>query len=365
MCSMMQITKGQTFIIAEAGVNHNGSLKLAKQLVDVAVQAGADAVKFQTFQAEKVISRLAPKAAYQRRTTAQDESQLEMVRKLELTAEQHFELVEYCRQKNIQFLSTPFDESSVDLLVKRLDVPVVKIPSGEITNGPLLLHIARTGRPVILSTGMSTLGEVETALGVLAFGYTCPHDEPSLDAFQSAYASAEGQQALRKKVTLLHCTTEYPAPFEDVNLRAMDTLRTAFGLPVGYSDHTPGIAVPIAAVARGAVVIEKHVTLDRNLPGPDHKASLEPDELKQMVQSIRQVEQALGSGLKIPFPSEIKNISVARRSLVAACPIKKGERFTGENVIAKRPGNGVSPMLFWDYVGRRQAVKDYLPDEQI
>ncbi|MGQ9558025.1 MAG: N-acetylneuraminate synthase [Desulfurispora sp.] len=353
-----------TFIIAEAGVNHNGSLELAKQLVDVAVQAGADAVKFQTFRAEKLVSRSAPKAAYQCRTTAESESQLEMVRKLELSEEQHAELVAYCRQKGIQFLSTPFDEPSVDLLVNHFDVPLIKIPSGEITNGPFLLYIARTGKPVILSTGMSTLGEVETALGVLAFGYIRLQAEPSLAAFQAAYASEEGRQALRRKVTLLHCTTEYPAPFADVNLRAMDTLRAAFGLPVGYSDHTPGIAVPIAAVARGAVVIEKHFTLDCNLPGPDHRASLEPGELKQMVQAIRQVEQALGSGLKIPAASEIKNMPVARRSLVAARAIKRGEQFTGENVTAKRPGNGCSPMLFWDYV-RKRAAKDYLPDEQI
>jgi len=355
----------KTFIIAEAGVNHNGSLELAKQLVDVAVQAGADAVKFQTFRAEKVVSSSAPKAAYQCRTTEENESQLEMLRKLELSEDQHSELITYCQQKGIQFLSTPFDEISVDLLVRKFDLPLIKIPSGEITNGPFLLFIARTGKPVILSTGMSTLGEVETALGVLAFGYTQPHTKPSLAAFQAAYASAEGQQALRQKVTLLHCTTEYPAPFEDVNLSAMDTLRAAFGLSVGYSDHTPGIAVPIAAVARGAVVIEKHFTLDRHLPGPDHRASLEPVELKQMVEAIRQVEQALGSGLKIPAASEKKkNTLVVRRSLVAACPIKKGEQFTRENIAAKRPGDGCSPMLFWDYIGK-WAVKDYLPDEQI
>jgi len=358
------VSRQNTFIIAEAGVNHNGSLELAKQMVDVAVAAGADAVKFQTFQAEKVVSCFAPKAEYQCRTTGAGESQLEMVRKLELSAEQHAELVEYCRQKGIQFLSTPFDQESVDLLACRFDLPLLKIPSGEITNGPLLLHIARTGKPVLLSTGMSALGEVETALGVLAFGYTRPGEGPSLAAFQAAYASAEGQQALQQKVTLLHCTTEYPAPFTDVKLRAMDTLRAAFGLPVGYSDHTSGIAVPVAAVARGAVVIEKHFTLDRNLPGPDHRASLEPDELKQMVQAIRQVEQALGNGIKAPAPSEIKNMLVARRSLVANRAINKGEQFTSANLAVKRPGIGASPMLYWDYLGKR-AVKNYLPDEQI
>lgn len=354
----------RVYIIAEAGVNHNGSLALAKQLVDVAAKAEADVVKFQTFHAEKVISKSAPKALYQTKTTDKSESQLEMVKKLELDEAAHLALIEHCRRRGIQFLSTPFDLDSVDLLANTLDLPRLKIPSGEITNGPLLLKAASTGKPVILSTGMSTLGEIETALGVLAYGYTQKASTPSLAAFQKAYYSEKGQRALQKNVVLLHCTTEYPAPFADVNLRAMDNLHTSFGLPVGLSDHTQGLAIPIAAVARGATVIEKHFTLDRNLPGPDQKASLEPAELKAMVQSIRQVEEALGSLLKIPATSEIKNKNIARKSIVAACNIKAGEIFTSANLTAKRPGAGLSPMLSWELLGKK-AERDYQADEVI
>ncbi|KJS15920.1 MAG: hypothetical protein VR69_11725 [Peptococcaceae bacterium BRH_c4b] len=352
------------YIIAEAGVNHNGSLELARQLIDVAVEARADAVKFQTFKADKLISTCAPKAEYQLKTTDSRESQLEMIKKLELDENAHEELIKYCRLKGIQFLSTPFDMESVDLLAGRFNLLQLKVPSGEITNGPLLLRVALTGKPVILSTGMSTLGEIETALGVLAFGYTRSKEEPALNVFQAAYWSKEGQQALRQNVTLLHCTTEYPAPFEEVNLLAMDTLRSAFGLSVGYSDHAPGIAVSIAAAARGAAVIEKHFTLSRALPGPDHKASLEPYELTQMIKSIRQVEKAIGSNIKYPAQSELNNAKVARKSLVAARDINKGEIFTEENVAAKRPGTGVSPMFFWDCLGRK-ADRDYRRDEMI
>ncbi|WP_126428728.1 N-acetylneuraminate synthase [Brevibacillus marinus] len=353
-----------TFIIAEAGVNHNGSLAIAKDLIRVAAEAGADAVKFQTFQAEKIISRYAEKAAYQKQTTKADESQLEMVKKLELDVAAHLELKAYCDQFQIQFLSTPFDLESVDLLVRQLHVRKLKVPSGEITNGPLLLKVAQTGLPVILSTGMATLAEVEQALGVLAFGYTHSQAQPSLSAFQAAYCSEAGQQALREKVTLLHCTTEYPCPYEEVNLRAMDTLAAAFGLPVGLSDHTAGIAVPIAAAARGAKVIEKHFTLDRNLPGPDHQASLEPAELKEMIRGIRQVEAALGSPVKAPAPSELKNRTVARKSLVAAKAIAPGETYTEENLTCKRPGTGVSPMHYWEWLGKT-ADKHYQADEVI
>ncbi|AMV71854.1 N-acetylneuraminate synthase [Desulfuromonas carbonis] len=352
-----------TYIIAEAGVNHNGSLEMAKKLVEVAADAGADAVKFQTFKANKLVSSLAPKAEYQTRTTGSDESQFEMIRKLELDDHAHEALIAHCKICNIEFLSTPFDLESVDLLAGRFDLPCIKIPSGEITNAPLLLKIARTGKPVILSTGMSTLGEVEDALGVLAFGFLSKSG-PSIAAFRAAYCSAQGQALLLDKVTLLHCTTEYPAPLEDVNLQVMDTLKSAFGLPVGYSDHTEGIAVPIAAVDRGAVVIEKHFTLDRSLPGPDHKASLEPAELRQMVRSIRDVEQALGTGTKHPTPSELKNMAVARKSLVAACTIRSGEPFTAENLAVKRPGNGLSPMHQWELLGRK-AGKDFAVDEAI
>ena len=353
-----------TFIIAEAGVNHNGSVDIALRLIEAAHAAGADAVKFQTFKSELVVSRHAAKANYQLSATGGDESQLDMVRKLEFDLGVHRRLANYCAEIGIQFLSTPFDEPSVDLLVKDLHILRLKIPSGEITNALLLMKVAHTGRPAILSTGMSNLGDIESALGVLAFGYIGGSRAPGLQAFSDAYRSAEGQSILKKKLTLLHCTTEYPAPFCEVNLRVMDTLRTAFELPVGYSDHTPGIAVPIAAVARGATVIEKHFTLDRTLPGPDHLASLEPDELQAMVRGIRHTEAALGTGIKSAMPSEMKNQSIARKSLVAACDIACGEVFTRENLTAKRPGSGVSPMHFWRCLGQR-ATRDYAIDELI
>jgi len=354
----------RVFIIAEAGVNHNGSIDLAKKLIDVAKDAGADAVKFQTFRAEKVISKRAPKADYQKKTTPENESQLEMVKKLELSEDAHKILFDYCVERGIEFISTPFDFESIDFLANILNVRRLKIPSGEITNGPYLLKVAQTGKPVILSTGMSTLGEIETALGVLAFGYLNINESPSLKNFSKAYCSEAGQRVLTEKVVLLHCTTEYPAPFNEVNLRALETLKHAFGLPVGLSDHTQGIAIPIAAVAIGAVVIEKHFTLDRNLPGPDHKASLEPDELKQMILVIRQVEVALGDGKKIPTPSEQKNMIVARRSIVASRPIKKGEVFSEKNMAIKRPGVGLSPMLYWELLGKK-AENDFEADDFI
>lgn len=354
----------KTFVIAEAGVNHNGSLERAMEMVDAAAAAQADAVKFQTFVTEKVISRNAPKAEYQLRTTAPTESQFEMVKKLELSAEAHLQLLERARKHGIQFLSTPFDLESLDLLAGRFDLPMLKIPSGEITNAPLLLGAARTGKPLIVSTGMCTLADIELALGVLAFGYGDSEGKPSLPAFRMAYASREGQEALREKVSLLHCTTEYPAPFSEINLHAMDTLQAAFGLRVGLSDHSQGISIPIAAVARGARVIEKHFTLDRTLPGPDHAASLEPGELAQMMRAIREVEAALGVPLKAPTPSEIKNLAIGRKSLVAAERIAEGGTFTEANLISKRPGTGVSPYLFWDLLGKR-ANRPYQIDELI
>jgi len=356
-----QKNRRAVFIIAEAGVNHNGSLEMAKRLIAVAAESGADAVKFQTFKAENIISRYAPKADYQKAATDAKESQLEMIRRLELDQSSHETLLASCLEKNLEFMSAPFDDESVDLLVK-LGVTRLKVPSGEITNAPLLLKMARTGLPIIMSTGMASLGEVEAALGVLAFGYLNYRERPSLEGFGRAWREGEG--ALREKVVILHCTSEYPAPFEEVNLRAMETLAQAFGLPVGYSDHTPGIAIPIAAAARGAVVIEKHFTLDKRLPGPDHQASLEPSGLTAMVQSIRQVEVALGGSCKLPTASELKNREVARNSLMAARSIRKGERFSGENLTSKRPGNGISPMYYWDWLGR-VAEKDYQPDEII
>ena len=354
-----------TFIIAEAGVNHNGDMNLARKLIDVAADAGADAVKFQTFRAEQVVSRHAPKAEYQTRTTDQAESQLDMIRKLELTEEDHEALIAHARSRNIVFLSAPFDVTSLHMLTDRLGLQTIKIPSGEITNAPFLLAIARAAPRVILSTGMSTLAEVEVALGVLAFGFTAQATAvPKRGDFEQAFASETGQQALRDRVTVLHCTTEYPAPFDEVNLRVMGTMATAFGLPVGYSDHTTGIHVAIAAVALGAQVIEKHFTVDRNMPGPDHKASLEPDELQALVQQIREIEQVLGDGVKRPTASEWKNRDVARRSLVAAKVIKTGDVLTEENLTCKRPGMGSSPFAYWDILGKF-AAENYDLDDQI
>ena len=352
------------YVIAEAGVNHNGSLEQAVKLIDVAAEAGADAVKFQTFRADQLVSRTATKAEYQTRHTDAQESQHAMIKKLELDEAAHATLILHCQKKGIEFLSTPFGLDSLEMLVKKFELSRIKLPSGDITNAPLLLEAARTGKPVILSTGMSTLGEIETALGILAFGYTENDEPPSLMAFERAYGSAMGRKALQDKVALLHCTTEYPAPFAEINLRAMDTLRQAFGLPVGYSDHTSGIAIPVAAVAMGAVIIEKHFTLDRNLPGPDHKASLEPDELKRMVLSIREVELALGSSIKQPASSELKNRPVARKSLVAARDIRKGEHFTQDNLAIKRPGDGISPIRYWEWLGKI-ADRDYQQDEKV
>lgn len=354
----------KTYVIAEAGVNHNGSLDLALKLIDCAVESGADAVKFQTFKTESLVTNHAAKAEYQAATTGSTESQFEMIKKLELSESDHLRLVKHCVLRKIQFLSAPFDLESVDFLVNGLKVPRLKLPSGEITNPLLLLKAAKTSLPIILSTGMCDLDDIKNALGVLAYGYLGSEEKPSIKSFKDSFDSIEGQRVLREKVILLHCTTEYPAPIEEVNLRAMDTMREVFGLQVGYSDHTLGVTIPVAAVALGAVIIEKHFTLDRNLPGPDHRASLEPNELKTMVEMIRQAEQALGSKDKIVTPSEEKNKLVARRSLVAACNIKKGERFSKENLAAKRPGSGVSLFKYWDLIGS-SAEKDYSKDELI
>jgi N,N'-diacetyllegionaminate synthase len=331
----------KTLIIAEAGVNHNGDISLAKKLVAAAADAGADLVKFQTFKAKNLVSASAPKAEYQKRTTESSESQLEMIQKLELSREDHIVLIEECRANGIEFFSTAFDFQSFDLLTELGCLKRIKIPSGELTNLPLLRYMSRVGKPVMLSTGMANLGEIEAAIEAI-----------------------EGAGTPRHLITVLHCTTEYPTPMEDVNLRAMVAMRTAFGVNTGYSDHTPGIVIPVAAVALGATIIEKHFTLDRNLPGPDHKASLEPHELKAMVEGIRNVEQALGDGVKRPSSSELKNKPIARKSLVAIRPISAGEAFSAENLGAKRPGTGLSPML-WDVIVGRTATKDFGVDEQI
>ena len=340
------------FIIAEAGVNHNGDRNRALALVDAAADAGADAVKFQTFDAEALAAADAPKAAYQNETTDAQESQLEMLKTLELPHDLHRELIGRCTKRGIGFLSTPFDIGSLHFLANDLGLQVLKIPSGEITNGPLLLEAGKTGCDIILSTGMSTINDIREALGVLAFAMTDPDSTPSRSSFEATFGSEDGRASLAEKVTLLHCTTEYPAPFEDTNLNAMYTLNETFGLDVGLSDHTPGIVAPIAAAALGASVIEKHFTMDRTLPGPDHLASLEPDELKEMVVAIRAVEAAMGDGVKQLQPSETKNIAIARKSLIASKPIKAGETFTEDNLGIKRPGTGASPMEYWDRLGQ-------------
>jgi N-acetylneuraminate synthase len=353
----------RTFVIAEAGVNHNGSLERALRLIDVAAAAGADAVKFQTFDAASLVTASAGKARYQVTNTGDSGPQLGMLRSLEISRRDHHELVKRCRANDIQFLSTAFDTGSLAFL-SELEVSAIKIPSGDITCAPLLLQAARMRRPMIVSTGMSTLGEIEQALGVIAFGLTDPREPAGSADFSAAYCSEIGREALREHVTLLHCVTEYPAPPASVNLRAIDTMASAFGLPVGYSDHTLGIEVAIAAVARGAVLIEKHFTLDRSLPGPDHAASLLPDELEQLVACIRNVEVALGSPRKLPAPAETANREIARRSLVAAKAIKFGQVFTVNSLAYKRPGQGVSPMALWDFVGR-SAGRDYEADDLI
>ena len=348
-----------TLIIAEAGVNHNGDEKLAFKLVDAAYQAGADIVKFQTFKAKNLVTENAKQADYQITNTGKQESQLAMLSRLELSYESHHKLVDHCSKLGIEFLSTAFDSDSLKFLVNELGLTRLKIPSGEITNAPLVLEHARTGCDLVVSTGMSTLSEIEAVLGVIAFGYTEDKTaEPSELAFQQAYASEIGQLALKQKVTILHCTTEYPAPMAEINLKAMDTLGRAFELPAGYSDHSEGITIPIAAVARGAVLIEKHFTLDKNMEGPDHKASLEPHELSAMVKAIRQVEVALGVGVKSPTVSEVKNKAVARKSLVAFKAIKSGETFTADNLTIKRPGSGISPYRYWELLNK-PATKDY------
>ncbi len=330
----------KTLVIAEAGVNHNGDFNLALQLVEAAANAGADVVKFQTFQAKAIATSKADKAAYQKQTTGKSESQLAMLQKLELTPEQHLKLIDHCQFCGIEFLSTAFDLASIDLLAL-LNLQRWKIPSGEITNLPYLRKIGSLKQSVILSTGMANLAEVESAIDVL-----------------------EQAGTSRSQLTVLHCTTQYPAPLDEVNLRAMQTMAQAFGLAVGYSDHTDGIAVPIAAVAMGATVIEKHLTLDCAMEGPDHRASLEPNQFTGMVQGIRAIQQAIGVGIKRPTVSEKINLPIVRKSLVAARAIPAGEVFSDENVTAKRPGTGISPM-HWDALIGREASRGYAPDELI
>ena len=329
------------FIIAEAGVNHNGSIELAKKLIDVAVEAGVDAVKFQTFKTENLVSKNSQKATYQKENMNDgDNSQFNMLKKLELDLDTHHELIEYCNSKNIMFLSTPFDHDSIDML-NDLKLAIFKIPSGEITNLPYLRHIGSLKKEVILSTGMANMGEIEDALDVLIKAGT-----------------------LKENIIVLHANTMYPTPMEDVNLKAMVTIGNTFDVAFGYSDHTLGIEVDIGAVAMGASCIEKHFTLDKTMEGPDHKASLEPDELIAMVKGIRNIELALGSKVKKPSPSETPNIEIARKSIVANTNIKKGELLTKDNLAIKRPANGINPMR-WDEIVTAVASKDYIEDELI
>jgi N,N'-diacetyllegionaminate synthase len=329
--------KEKVIIIAEAGVNHNGDINLAKKLVDVAAEAGVDYVKFQTFKAENLVSKSAEKADYQFENTGNQDTQYEMLKALELSDIDHYTLIEYCKTKNVNFLSTAFDFESIEFLRDKLDF--YKIPSGEITNYPYLVNVAKLKLPIILSTGMAAMKEVKEAYDVLIkFGVN------------------------KSNITILHCNTEYPTPMEDVNLKAMQTIGQVFGVQIGYSDHTLGIEVPIAAVALGATVIEKHFTLDRELPGPDHKASLEPNELKAMVKGIRNIELALGNGVKEPSSSERKNIKVVRKSIIATRVIYKGEMFSEENLTTKRPGTGMNPMN-WKVIMGTQAEKEYKKGE--
>ena len=328
-----------TIIIAEAGVNHNGNMDIAKRLIDAAADAGVDYVKFQTFKTENLVSFNAPTAEYQKAAT-QETSQYAMLKRLELNEQQHIELIEYCNKKGVKFLSTAFDMDSIDLL-ESLNLDLWKIPSGEITNYPYLARIAATGKPIMMSTGMCDTSDINNALDALI-----------------------ENGATKESITLLHCNTQYPTPYEDVNLLAMNTIKSDYGLATGYSDHTQGIEIPVAAVALGACVIEKHFTLDRNMEGPDHKASLEPAELKKMVEAIRIVEQALGSASKTVSPSEAQNKSIARKSIVAKRNIHKGETLTEDNITVKRPGNGISPMKWREVIGT-PATRDFAPDEPI
>ena len=352
------------YIIAEAGVNHNGDLDRALAMVDAAAGAGADAVKFQTFRPEALVTGSARQADYQVRNDGDAGSQLAMLQRLVLGPEDHHALMARCAAHGIEFLSSPFDPGSADFLVHELGLQRIKLGSGELTNGPLLLQLARAGRDLILSTGMATLDEVREALGVVAFGYLKHGDPRDRAALSAALDLPEAHDALRQRVTLLHCTTEYPCPLDQVNLRAMDTLANAFDLPVGYSDHTLGIEVSIAAAARGATLLEKHFTLDRRLPGPDHVASLEPDELAALVKAVRAVSLALGSHHKTPTAAEQRNAQVARKSLVAARAIAAGEPFSATNLTIKRPGHGRSPLDYWDLLNR-PSPRDYNADEVI
>jgi N-acetylneuraminate synthase len=350
------------YVIAEAGVNHNGDLNLARALVDCAAEAGVDAVKFQTFEAKKLVTSAAPKARYQQHTTDAAESQLQMLQKLELQREWHWELRELAHKRGIEFLSTAFDVGSL-IFLEELDMPLYKVPSGELTNGPLLWQIARKGRPLVVSTGMATMSEVEQAMAVIAHAFNAPAEPAEIGEIWRGWSNPAWRASLQDRVTLLHCTSQYPAPIQECNLRAMDTLR-AFGLPVGYSDHTEGILIPIAAVARGATLIEKHFTLDRNMPGPDHKASLEPVELVQMVKQIRDLQLALGDGAKCPQPSEWDARKASQQYIVASRDIAAGSLLSRDDLTTARNDSGLEAIKLWGLIGV-PAAHSYLAGEQI
>ncbi|MGG0655033.1 N-acetylneuraminate synthase [Rummeliibacillus pycnus] len=353
-----------TYIIAEAGVNHNGSFYLAKKLVDAAKKAKADAVKFQTFKAENLVTKTAKQAEYQIENLGESSSQFEMLKSLELTYQEFADLKQYCDDLDIEFLSTPFDYESVDFLIDTLGLETMKIPSGELTNSPFIHYIATKRPKIIISTGMANIEEIHTALRFIAYGLAFPSEPVDIHEVHKFYSSHEAKAILKKYITILHCTTEYPAPFETVNLKAMNHLKEETGLQIGFSDHSKGISVPIAAVALGATVIEKHFTLDRTMEGPDHIASLEPFELTEMIKSIRDVELSLGTGVKKPADVELKNKQAARKSLVATSNITKGEIFTAKNLDVKRPGDGMSPDSYWSLLGKKSS-KNYEQDELI
>ena len=354
----------RVFVIAEAGVNHNGDPDLAFKLVDAAVDAGANAVKFQTFKAEKAVSNNAPKADYQRTSISPDETQREMLRHLELSPLLHPQLIQYCRKRGIRFMSSPFDLESASFLISNLGLKALKLGSGELVFAPMLLQAARAGCDLCVSTGMSTIDEIRDALGVLAFGFVGGDEPPSRNGFQRAFASPAGQMALKEKVTLLHCTTAYPTPAKDANVRAMLHIKDVFGLRVGYSDHTLSGVASLAAVALGASVIEKHFTLDRHLPGPDQASSSTPEELQTLVALIREMEEVLGDANKAPTHSEMMMRPIVRKSLVAAANIEEGALFNVENLAIMRPGVGANPMSYWDLLGC-QAHRSYVQGEPI
>lgn len=355
----------KTFIIAEAGVNHNGSMELAHQLVDAAISAGADAVKFQSFIASAIVTADANKAEYQIVNTGSSESQLKMLQSLELSQQQQRELYDYCQSRGIQFLSTPFDSVSLNFLTNNLGLKTIKVGSGELTNAPFLLEVAKSADKIILSTGMSTIDEVAEALSVIAFAMTTQATaNPSRTSLTSAFESSEGKKAVSERVTLLHCTTDYPTKPVDVNLRAILTLGNKFNCPIGFSDHSVGVHLAVAAVAMGATIIEKHLTTSRALPGPDHQASLEPNEFKMLVSQIRELEEAFGNGEKVPTEVEIQNKKIARRSIVSAKQIKIGDVFTKDNIVIKRPGTGRPPIEYWSLLNTK-ATRDIAENEII